>query len=60
MEKLTMTTKELAEMVGISLPKAYNLTCIKGFPVIQMGRRKVILTEQAKQWLVDNAGKKLW
>lgn len=60
MEKLTCSVKELGQMVGISLPRAYDLAAIEGFPVIKMGRRRVVLVEQAKQWLVDNAGKALW
>jgi len=59
MEKVTMTVHELAEMVGCSLPKAYALTDIAGFPVIRIGRRKVVLVEQTMQWLIDQAGRAL-
>jgi excisionase family DNA binding protein len=60
MEKVTMDVKELAKMVGVSLPRAYDLTEVEGFPVIRMGRRKIILVEEVRKWLKDNSGKRLW
>ena len=56
MERLTMTVKEMGKQLGISLPKAYELTHIKGFPMIQVGRRKIILVEKFLKWLDDNSG----
>ena len=57
MEKMTCTVKELAQLVGVSVPRAYDLTHIEGFPVVVIGTRRVVLLEQAKQWLIDNAGR---
>ena len=54
--KLTMSVKEMAEHMGLSLPKAYELTHIQGFPVISVGRRKIILVECFLNWLKDNSG----
>lgn len=59
MEKLTCTVKEWAQIVGISLPRAYDMTHIEGFPVVCVGNRRIVLLEQAKQWLVSNVGKML-
>lgn len=50
-EKLTLTVKEMADLMGISIPKAYELTCIDGFPVIRVGRKKVIPKESFYCWL---------
>jgi len=36
MEKLTLTVKEMAEMLGISLPTAYELTEREGFPLLRV------------------------
>lgn len=51
MERLTMTVKELAVHMGVSLPTAYNLTEMQGFPVVHIGRKKVIPVEAFRAWL---------
>ena len=56
MEKLTMTVREMAATMGISLPTAYNLTEREGFPVIRVGKKKVIPTEQLMKWLEKETG----
>ena len=56
MNKLTMSVKEMAGQLGISLPKAYELTHIEGFPVIHVGRKKIVLVEGFDRWLNDNMG----
>ena len=56
MKKLTMTVKEMGQQLGISLPKAYELTHIEGFPVINVGRKKIILTDKFLEWLDENSG----
>ena len=57
MEKLAMNVKEMSELLGISRPRAYDLTEIKGFPVIRIGKRKIIPIEAFHDWLKENAGK---
>jgi len=56
MEKLTMTVRELSEMMIVSLPTAYAMTNIKGFPVIKIGRRKLIPVDGLRLWLEQNTG----
>lgn len=51
MEKLTMTVDEMAQVVGISKPKAYELVHQEGFPVVRIGRRMVIPKEGLSEWL---------
>jgi len=51
MERLTMNTKELATAMGLSYPKALELTERADFPCIRMGRRKVIPVEKFREWL---------
>ena len=51
MEKITMTVTELATLMGLSKPKAYQLAAQKGFPCIQVGRRRVIPIDAFKRWL---------
>lgn len=57
--KLTCSVKEWAQIVGCSLPKAYDMTHIATFPVVCMGKRRIVLLEQAKQWLIAHAGEGL-
>ena len=45
MEKTTMSVKELAAQMGISLPKAYELVKTPGFPTIRVGTRILIPIE---------------
>ncbi|MDL2236091.1 helix-turn-helix domain-containing protein [Christensenellaceae bacterium OttesenSCG-928-L17] len=56
-EKLTLSVKEMADLIGISVPRAYDLTHVEGFPVIILGKRRVIHKERFMEWLNDNAGK---
>jgi len=51
MEKMTMTVKEVSESLGISLQVAYQLTFREDFPVILLGRRKVVPVDGFKRWL---------
>ena len=52
MEKTTMSVQELSSMLGISLPKAYELVKQPGFPVIRIGARILIPVDAFKEWLV--------
>ena len=51
MEKTTMSVQELATMLGISLPKAYDLAKQTGFPVIRIGARILVPIDAFKEWL---------
>ena len=51
MEKLTLTVEEFAGMMNISRPKAYEMTHIQGFPVLTVGRKRLILLREIDSWL---------
>jgi len=51
MEKLTMTVDEVGMAMGISRPKAYELTEREDFPLIRVGRRKVVPVDAFRRWL---------
>ena len=55
MEKSTISVQELSAMLGISLPKAYELVKKPGFPVIRIGTRYLIPVEAFKEWLTINS-----
>lgn len=54
MEKLTITVKEMAELLGVGRPMAYALVNRSDFPVIRLGRKIVIPIEKLKQWMDDH------
>ncbi len=53
MEKLTYSVRELAEALGIGISAAYKLTNIEGFPVVQIGARKIIPKAALENWLAN-------
>lgn len=55
MEKLTITVEEMANVVGVSRPKAYELIHKEGFPAVRIGRRIVIPIDGLKRWLEEQA-----
>lgn len=56
MEKLTVTVDEMAKIVGVSRPTAYDLIHKEGFPTVRIGRRIVIPLDSLKRWLEEQAG----
>lgn len=55
MEKLVYSIPEVGELLGISRPKAYELANRADFPVLQVGRRKVVPRAALNEWLVKNS-----
>lgn len=58
MEKNTISVKELAERMGISLPMAYDLTRREDFPSLRVGARILIPIDAFKDWLAREASRK--
>ena len=58
MEKTTMSVKELAERMGISLPMAYDLTRREDFPSLRVGARILIPIDAFKEWLAREASRR--
>lgn len=57
MEKETMSVQELSTRMGISLPKAYDLTKEPDFPVVRIGTRILIPVDAFREWLVIHSQK---
>ena len=55
-EKSVLSVQELAQQMGISLPKAYELAKEPGFPMIRIGTRILIPTEGFRDWLRQKSG----
>lgn len=54
MEKATWTVKEFKEAFGFSVPTAYKYTEIAGFPVIRVGRKKLIMKDAVEKWMLEH------
>ncbi len=57
-DKLTLTVKEVAELLGIGLNYAYKLPKIEGFPTIRIGSRILIPVEGLNKWLEEQSKQK--
>lgn len=57
-EKLTISVKEAAEMMGIGLNNMYELVHSNGFPVVTIGRKKFIIKSKFVEWLEMSIGTK--
>lgn len=54
---LALSVREMAEVLGIGLPAAYDLCHIEGFPAIRVSSRRIIVPKEALQrWLNERAG----
>lgn len=54
-EKMAINVKELAKMLGISEPRAYDLTKREGFPAIRVSERRIIIPVDAlNRWLSES------
>ena len=62
MDKMTnksaMSVRELAEELGICLPKAYELVRQEGFPSVRIGKRILIPEAAFREWFEKAAGNK--
>lgn len=55
-EKLVMTVQEAADTMGLGINKMYELVHTKGFPVVTVGRKKLIIRSKFEEWLENNIG----
>ena len=55
-EKLVITVQEAADMMGLGINKMYELVNTKGFPVVTVGRKKLIIRSKFEEWLENNIG----
>lgn len=55
MEKVVYNVPEVAALLDINVPKAYELARQTGFPAITIGRRIVVPKEAFHKWLEETA-----
>lgn len=58
MDKLTLTIKDLQELMNISYVTAYYLTQQKDFPSFRIGRKILINREGLDRWMKEQEEKK--
>lgn len=51
LKKLTLTVAEAAELLGVSLPTAYELAHSEGFPTLRIGRKLLISRVGLELWV---------
>ncbi len=55
-DKLAINVPELAKMLGVSRPVAYELTKREGFPAIRVSERRIIIpVDKLNEWLAREA-----
>ena len=55
-QKMAYSITEMAAVLGIGRNKAHDLANEPGFPIISLGRRKVIPVKALGEWLERKAG----
>lgn len=55
-EKLTYSVSEVAEVLGISRPKVYDLLHRDDFPSFKVGGRVLVSVEGLRKWVAAQAG----
>ena len=54
-EKLAYSLTETAEVLGVSRPTVYALIKQPGFPVFQIGGRKLVSVDGLREWVLQEA-----
>lgn len=59
MEKKTLTISEAAKIIGVSPQTMYNISHQESFyPLVLIGRKRLVLTHLLDKWLEEQAGQK--
>jgi excisionase family DNA binding protein len=56
--KKLITVKEFANEYGIGTNKAYEMVNSKGFPVVKLGRKLLVIKDKVDEFLYNNVGNK--
>ena len=54
--KKTMTVREFCNEYGIGINKAYEIVHANNFPMIQCGRKIIIIRAKVDSWFEENIG----
>lgn len=56
-ERKVYNVPEIAKMLGISRPAAYDLCASEGFPSIRVGERRIVVPIEAFETWLESAAK---
>ena len=56
--KITLTVKDMADWLGISMPKAYELVRTPGFPAMHVGRKVLVNKDMLVAWMAEQSAPK--
>ena len=56
-EKLTYSVAEAAEVLGVSTANMYQIVKRQGFPVVVIGKRRLIPIKALERWVEEMAAK---
>lgn len=51
--EITWSMKRFAEEIGVSMPTAYAMSEEPGFPLLRVGRKKLVITSGIEKWMQD-------
>lgn len=57
-ERATMTVKETAAFIGVSMPTAYELVHSPGFPAFNIGKKLLVDREGLNDWMKEQQRKR--
>ncbi|MBQ1969828.1 MAG: hypothetical protein II221_01360 [Paludibacteraceae bacterium] len=52
---ITWSMKRFAEEVGVSMPTAYQMSEEPGFPLLRVGRKKLVIVSGVERWLAERS-----
>ena len=52
-----MNCDQVAEYLGVSRTSVYELFHSDGFPLLRVGRRIIVASEDLLKWITENTGK---
>lgn len=55
-EKLTLTMREAAALLGVSAPTMYQIAHRADFPLLQFGRKMLVSRSALERWIENHAG----
>ena len=53
--EITWSMKRFAEEVGVSMPTAYQMSEEPGFPLLRVGRKKLVIVSGVERWLSERS-----
>ena len=54
-QKLTYSVSEAADALGVSASRMYQIIKMEGFPVIVLGKRRLIPIKGLERWVEESA-----